>query len=335
MLTENQKKTRSKGVGSSDIAKLVIDEEGQPLSPFGGIHTLWRDKLDLELPENKPGGEVIERGTRYEPVTAQWWADDTGHTIKKPDTIIHPKYPYCVDSCDYIASKDGKPVACVEIKVIVASSYYKWGEPGTDEVPLEHVVQCQWHMGHHELPICHLVVDTGYGRADYLIRRDDELFTCLVLLAENFWQDFVETGVEPPADGSQETGRWLSRHFKDDSGLKKMRPADEDEVDLMRQVAEAASASNLAEAKLKTLENQLKQAIGDCEGLFVDGLPLKATYRPVKGSKKLDVDGLLAEVTEGDVARTDALKEKYTKRGASYRKLDKRTLVAKPKGAQK
>lgn len=326
-LTEHQQKQRSGGIGSSEIAMLIIREDGQPLSPFGGPHTLWRRKKGIDLPEEESG--AMTRGTRLEPVIAQWWSDDHGLAIRKARTRRHPKFTYCVDSCDYIAYQGQKKrenaVGCLEVKAITPTNYHKWGDPGTDQIPLEYAVQCQWHLGHHGLPVCYVAADTAYDRADYEIEADPELFTALVSVAERFWTDCVEGDNEPPADRFDGTSKWLSTRLKVKG--EELLPAPDEIVATMQRIRALALDAKTIGAELQTLENQIKQEIGETAGFYVRGSKQKITFKLRKGRPKLDVDALLAELVGDDAERAAALKEKHTARGDGFRQLDKRALL--------
>jgi putative phage-type endonuclease len=277
MLTEAQKKLRAYGIGSSEIAMLL------GLSPFGGWHTLWRRKTGVELEENEPAGLILTRGTAYEPVIARLWADEHGYQIEKPGTIQHPLYTWCVDSCDYLTSD-----ACVEVKAPLASSYWKW----RNGAPLENQPQCQWHMGHHERDKCWLVYDCGYGVGAHLVEFDESVWLGLVATAQEFWETYVVTGVEPPADGDRETARWLSR--AETTG--DMAPADDEAIEIMASLREAALAAQAAVERKDELENRIKQKIldADASGLFVAGSQWKVTYRMgASGSRRLGKAGLI------------------------------------------
>jgi predicted phage-related endonuclease len=348
-LTEHQKKQRSNGIGSSEIAMLVIGEHGQPISPYGGPHTLWRKKMGVELPGEDFVSAVMERGTLLEPVIAKWWAEENGFTIRKARTRRHKTFPHCVDSCDYIASRippGGPPEkSCLEVKAITPTNWHKWGEPGTDQVPLEFALQAQWHCGHHDTKLCYVTADTGYGRQDYTIEADPELFLALAEVAERFWVDCVENKSEPPADKDNSTSRWISRRMKLTS--ETLLPAPDEVVEMMQRIRTLAIDKKTLEAELDTLENRLKQEIGEYAGFFVPGSKQKVTYKERKGRKFVAWEQLvvrcldelatasaeLAKANGLELAPPDTaaelakLKEAFTRRGDSYRSIVKTALL--------
>jgi predicted phage-related endonuclease len=329
-LTPRQHKTRSKGVGSSEIAMLIIDESGQPLSPYGGPHTLWRRKMGLDPDQEATG--AMERGTRFEPVIAQWWADARGYTIKRPTTLRHKDHPYCVDSCDFIAY-DGKAIkenarGCVEVKAITPTNRHQWGEPGTDQLPAIYAVQGQWHMEHHALPWCEYPVDTGWDRQDYVLQRDRELFLALAAIAEKFWRDHIEGEKEPPADGHDSTSKWLARRIAVERD--EIVEAPPEIVAKMLDLRECALEAKALKGRIDLLENEIKQAVGDAAGLYVPGTKQRITYKERQGRSFVAWDALLLSLwgeSDEAKARLAQMKQEFTRRGKPYRQLDKRSLL--------
>lgn len=325
-LTKKQQKIRAKGVGSSEIAMLVMKEDGSPLSPYGGPHTLWRRKLGMDGPKSVTGSMHV--GNVYEKATAQDWAKTNGYKLKKAPTVQMPDRPVVVDSVDFLAFESGDDGAagCVEVKVANMMKNHLWGKPGTDEVPLEFAVQGQWHCGAHKSPWCAFPRFDGFQRTDYYLDADTAIFEGLVAIAEKFWQDFVLTGNEPTADAFDDTSKWLARRFAGNV-QEKMLQADAAMIDKLLELRELAIFAADYEKRLKALENEIKQAIGDSEGIIIPDTKQKVTFKSRVGKSRLDVAGLLNDVCEGNEKAIEELKAKHTQAGAPYRVFLKTALL--------
>lgn len=311
MLTEADKKTRSNGIGSSEIAMLVYVEgeggEPTPLSPWGGRHKLWRKKTGREQDEQK---DIMRRGQYMEPGLLQWYADDNEVELIRPPSVRHRDYPYVVDSCDGLTFPKGsaedaitdrivQPLRCVEAKTSHWSKRKEWGSAGTDDVPDYYLVQCQWHLGAHKPDemICDLPMDDGSQRRDYHIAFNEELYISLVSLAEKFWKDHVEKDVEPPIDDYSDTTTWLSKYLKQRSGMGYL-DADEETAKLMLLYREKALHLKDGEAELEELKEKLMRAIGEYDGIIIEGTKQKITWKRPKESQRTDWKGVSKELCE-------------------------------------
>ncbi len=342
MLTPAAQKSRSKGIGSSEIAMLIYlpDENGdmKPLSPWGGKHKLWRRKTGKDGEQDTKA--YMTRGQYMETGLINWYADEVGVDWKKPRTKRSKKYPYVVDSCDGLTypkgSKGKDPLRCIEAKT---SSYWKrdeWGDAGTDEVPSYYLVQCQWHLGVHspEEMICDVPMDNGTKRTDYHVHFDEELWLSLVNEAERFWVDYVEADVEPPIDDYQDTCKWLDRYLKNRDGLGTLE-AGEEQVKLMLQYRNIALQLKEGEGALFEIREKLQRDIGEYDGLIVPETKLKILWKQSKDTTGVDwktvCDKLAHQLIEnGTLSRVDleVMKAEHTgvtRKGA--RKWTPTTLI--------
>ena len=83
MLSDEDLKLRSNGIGSSEIAMLVYvkDEDTgsmKPLSPWGGKHKLWVKKTHGEV---KKSSDAMTRGNYLEDGIINWCADKEGYDL--------------------------------------------------------------------------------------------------------------------------------------------------------------------------------------------------------------------------------------------------------------
>lgn len=339
MLSKVDQKKRTKGIGSSEIGMIIYveDKNGdkKPLSPYGGMHKLWRRKTGKE-PETK-ATSYMNRGNYMEPALIQWFADDTGVDWFKPPTVRHADYPYVVDSVDGLTFPKGtkraemktgkvKPLRCVEAKVLTGWNKEGFGDPGTDEIPEHYLVQSQWHIGAHkpEDMACDFPVDVDGGRKDYLVRFDEELYLFLVSAAEKFWVNHVEKDVEPDVDDYADTASWLSKYLKQKEGLGVLE-ANPEQVKLMLQYRQLALKLDEGDAALAELKEKLMRIIDEHDGIIIPGTKQKILWKQSKDSESTDwkaVAETLGErlvaaelISKGELDELSATKVK-TKKGS-------------------
>jgi len=331
-------KLRAKGIGSSEIAMLVIGEDGQPLSKWGGPHKLWRIKTGVDLPQDDKMKPWLSRGHALEPWILDRYAELTGSKLRRsPGTRQHKQYPYVVDSVDALAwaPGDGKnPTRAVEAKApIVFTFWEEFGDEGTDEVPKQYAVQGQWHCGAWGLEFCDYPIDTSTGDIKiFTTTHDEETWMALLQVAEKFWTDHVVANKAPPVDAKEETSQWLSKRLKQKD--QDIVDADDDIAKKLLEYRSKKLAAKISESELELLENQIKEAIGEHKGICVPNQPkLRVAFGMSKGRASFDLDSFCDEVAKllpKDVelpARDD-----YKKRGESYRKFYTNSLLKNEPG---
>lgn len=306
MLSKKDKKMRSSGIGSSEIAMLIYlpDQYGdpKPLSKFGNRHKLWRIKTGKE-PE-KEAESFMDRGTFIEKGLIDWYAHDHNVDWMKPPTIKSKKYPYVVDSCDGLTFTKGKkkksqPLRCIEAKAITAWSKDEWGQPGTDEIPEHYLVQCQWHLGSHETldNICDVPMDDGAKRTDYHVAFDEELYLALVLEAEKFWTDYVLKDKEPPIDSYSETTDWLSKYLKNKAGMGVLE-ANDQQIKLMLNYKDLALRIKKDEESLAKIKEAIQREIGEYDGIIIPDSKRKILWKKSKDTISVDWESVAKKLGE-------------------------------------
>lgn len=320
MLTTAQQEIRQGGIGASEIGGIVGAE-----GAYESALAIWARKVGLDRkPENDVTPEFIRLGNLLEPVIAQLYSERTGFALQESGTLVHPTDP--IRRCTPDRLVVGQPVNC---QIKKARSRAAWGEPGTDEVPDNILLQVQHEMG----VLCALGIQIErtdipvlfYGsRLDiYTVARDDELIGMLADAADQWWTDYVVARRQPPADGSERTREALGRMFKRNNGT--LLPASDEVVSLALQYMAARDDEKAAIDRKDTAGNALRALIGEADGFEWCGG--KATWtRDAKGkpswkaiAEALNAPAALVAAHTGEPGRVLRVSEVKAKAAAKPR----------------
>lgn len=302
---------RLKGLGGTDIGRITGH------STFGNAYDVYCEKREL-TPPFEPNLNM-KSGNALEPIIAEEYAKATNWKVFNVDLGDLPVFPSASSGLPRFIFADPDRIVAVddngwrnllECKSVHSSRRKDWGDEWSDGVPMGYLIQGQWYMGILELETC----DYGvlFGKSDFQIFRtqfNPEIFGALVLQARDFWEAYVIPEIAPPVGGSDSNKDLLAQMYPVDTGGEK--EASEkilDTVAILRQ-----AKGQLAEANYykQTLENEIKQFIGDDSVLVdQDGKPL-VTWKKSKDSQPVNLKALVAslELPEETVAPFRELKE--------------------------
>lgn len=192
---------RMDGIGASEAAAAV------GLSQWQSRIGLWAHKLGL-TPAPEPTMPML-LGVELEPFIARKYTEQTGVKIRRANNLRqHPEHGFMIASIDRRAGR--RPV---ELKFSVRATGY--GEPGTDEVPDDVLVQVLHQLAVLDEPEGDVAL-LRPGRdevAIYPIRREADAEAVLVEREAIFW-DAVQSRTEPPIDGSAATRETLNALYQ-------------------------------------------------------------------------------------------------------------------------
>lgn len=327
---------RRTGLGASDVSAAVgLDPYRSPLDlylekkglaePFeGNEHTRWGNRIEpllrdalAEKVNRRPGGleEVV-----------RWFDPDRVadvRTEQKQVTVFHPQSTAIWATPDevYFDVGDGEliPVAGGEVKNKGARVAHRWGESGTDEIPVEVMVQCFVGMACCELEEWH--VGAYFGGSDfrtYLLRYDRAIATELIDQASAFWREYVLADRMPPVQsGDERMQRTLARLFADHSDA--IEPASPEEAEMVGFLVRARTAAEQADAEKELWTARVKQAIGDRAGLLAPHG--KVTWKTTKGRTTTDYEAVVTELAQRYPDDVQRAVESATRTGGGFRRF--------------
>jgi len=186
-------------IGGSDVAAIL------GVSPWKTPHELWLQKTGRApreeiTPEQK---KRFDRGHRLEPVVLQMLIDrlqDDGHDVQLVRTnerYQDAEHPFMACEIDFELMLDGEHING-DCKTVHPFAAKKWGEEGTDEVPIEYAAQFMHGLGITGRQKC--IVATLIGMDDlliYMIERDDETIAGIRGRVVEFWNECIVADTAP------------------------------------------------------------------------------------------------------------------------------------------
>jgi hypothetical protein len=288
---------RSRRLGASELAAaLGFDRWASPYTLVA-----YKRGFVSHLPDS-PAADV---GRHMEPFIRRWFAS------LQPDGTTVQTSPSWTEGDLLLASPDGEvrypDGATVGLECKWRSPYDRdhWGEPGSDDVPIDVKLQCIGGMICTGWPSWRVAVifGTGTDRGVYIIPRDEELVALVKARAEEFVGRYLLPDIPtfPDPAGIEAERALLRRRFPKASDT--VRPPTDRETDL-------ALAFHAASQRVKTWEGyrdlcktRLMAHIGDAKGIGARGWT--CYWSPVQPAPSIDWKAV-AEAAFGLIAKRRA-----------------------------
>ena len=276
MLTAEQRKVRSRGIGASEIAAIL----GVPNPGGKTIVDVWARKcrgpknelpplVDVDEPEPETcaafapyiKGDARTAGSVLEVGIAALYEMMTGLVTSTSGTLSHPKHSWALATPDrWVAHSPTETIdRGLEIKLVgERQARAHWPEDGI----AQHVeLQCQWCMwvtGLARWDVCALV--GGSVPRVVRVERDDALIEDVADVCRSFWFDCVLAN-EPPPPPTAAAALGLARSvWPNDDGLDVAAP--EQAAQYARELLLVARERKALEAR----EDELKAALATMVG---------------------------------------------------------------------
>jgi putative phage-type endonuclease len=275
-LTPEQLESRKRGAGGSEAAVVL------GLSKFKTGRQLYHEKrgeIEVEYFEN----DVQRWGRLLEGAVRQEYSERTGRVVRQPlDTLWHPVHDFMCGHPDGITD-DGR---LLEAKTSVPQLADQWGEPGSDMVPQDYLLQCQHYMVLLDLPVADLaVLINRFDYRIYEIPADRELQE-MIIEAERDFMRRVRAGDPPPLDFQHRTAiDVVKKIYPGTNGARIV--ASSEVFDWRTDMEVAAKIAKEHDEKAKALKARILNSMGEAAVLaFPDG---KAIRRKLIEKKRYTV----------------------------------------------
>jgi putative phage-type endonuclease len=288
---------RRRGIGGSDVAGIL------GLSPWDSPYDVWLKKVGRapRTPEN----EYMWWGTQMEALIARRYTDKTGIELWNPKRFLtHPDHPVLIGSPDRLAM--GIPVG-VEIKTASAFSASEWGAEGTDEIPVNYLLQCVHYLALTQFPRWDVAVLIGGNDFRiYTVRRDAKFEASLIEQLLEWWEYHVVGKVAPPITGHKGTTQNMDRMYRN-GGHPPLLSANGVANEWADRLWRARLQRKAAEEAEAEAVNNLKDLIGDAQGM--EGPDWRVTWKPTKGRTTTDYRAVVQHIADALGMDADTLAE--------------------------
>lgn len=192
---------RKSGIGGSDAGAVC------GLNPYSSEMKVFRDKTSeiIDIQDN----EAVRQGQDLEEYVAGRFTEATGLKVQRSNYMYRSKeHPFMIADIDRLVVGEDAGLEC---KTVSAYNADKW-EDGN--IPLHYIMQCYHYMavtGRRTWYIAAVIL----GR-DFIYRKlvwEDDLIKQLIIMEENFWNNYVVKGIIPPPDGSKACDEVLEQYF--------------------------------------------------------------------------------------------------------------------------
>ena len=212
--------SRTKGVGCSELGALFALDPERCSHPQKSEYDLWLEKRagrrkgakSDETPDQKRGRILEEAVLRFAeeqlgvrllrqgvdfaiPIVRAGWLGGS------PDSLL-------LDGM-------GEPIYGVEAKTAAGHKAKLWGEPGTDQIPLDYALQCHGCMALTDAKRWYCGVLIGGSRFEfrlYTIERDEQICQSIRSRVESWWTAHILNDEEPKMTGA-ERGKWTLARY--------------------------------------------------------------------------------------------------------------------------
>src|SRR6266704_808855 len=270
---------RRKGIGGSDAAAIL------GFSPWRSPMDVYLEKTGMadEQPEDKNRQFLLELGTQLEPVIAKLYERETGKHLQLPSPARrqHPEHAILFGSPDRLVEGEN---CGVELKT-ENQFMNEFGEAGTDQVPYHYLIQCAHYMavtGYEQWDVA--LLHGGARFSIYPLHRDKELEGYMIDELRHWWDHHIVQNVRPDVDGSDAWKTYLKKKYP--VNLLPVFESDAESLDMVRHLAVARIALHSWEVEEAELENRIKLAIGEHDGL--EGDFGKITWKRTRDGKTTD-----------------------------------------------
>lgn len=310
MLTVEQKALRKGRIGASEIGALI-----DYFAPTDGLRVdPHKTAFDVFAERDCPTDEAKDHqtwGLFQEPAILGFYAQKQGLALlPSPGTLLHPKISALCATPDGLARRPTGRLRNLQAKNAQHHQAWRWGEVGTDDMPLLYVSQQTTELGvllAQAGELAEIVEDEGdtvvsLGGAPpvgFPIRFDPELFGQLATLAEKFVRDHIVTGRAPDITAStvDSAAEWIKRKYPRQTPGKLIAPTEEDRA-LVQLVATLRKTNDAVKEEKEVAEAKLRARLADAEGF--EGL---CTFKKNKDSVGPNWEAIAKQLSAAEAER--------------------------------
>lgn len=302
---------RRKGLGGSDAAAIL------GASKFKNEWDVFFDKSGVKPVEDNSDQFHLLLGRLLEPVVAKLYEIKTGNVvIEPPGLLVHPEHDCIIGTPDRLVVGQPRGIEC---KTANAWSRTQWGEPGSDQVPDEYLIQSQHYLGLTNYDIWDVpVLFSGTRFEIFTVPNDKDFIAWMYDRLQTWWKLRIVQGVRPDIDASQGCSDYIRARFPRNDG--NILPAPDHAVEIAQRLDHLRSKLDVIETENTTIENTIKDLIGDADG--IEGLFGRVTWKKTKDGTVTDWQAVAkALMQDKPIEAQEAIVAENTKPKPGYRRF--------------
>lgn len=269
-------------IGGSDAAAVL------GLSKWQTPYHLYLEKTGEIEPEAQTW--EMSYGKALEPLLRQHYANTTGREVILPHKSIRSeKYPFMGYNPDGLIVSEKR---LAEFKTAAYGDL--WGEEGTDEIPIEYLLQVQHGLIVLEWDVAEVFASIGGRRPKmpYIVEADKELHEAMIESDHDFWHNHVLAKVPPQITTNADAAiRYRTVNSSPIDATKEI-------IELLDELNNTKQGQKHLEAEREMLEVKIKSFMGHNNVLKGPEGEILATWKSCKGSSLIDRDSLKKEMPE-------------------------------------
>ena len=185
---------RTKGIGGSDAGTIL------GANPYKTKRELYYEKRGIQPVKAKDEDTLPLRwGKALEQTVAEEFSIQTGLRVYEVKQMFqHPQYPFMLANVDRFIDLPDGTVGILECKTSNPNSKFKWDDGG---VPFHYECQVRHYMSVMNIDTAYIAClfeNSSDTMAIRKIERDLAFEEQLIEAEQDFWENYVLKGVEPP-----------------------------------------------------------------------------------------------------------------------------------------
>lgn len=250
---------RPLGIGGSEASTTVNQNPYQ--TKFG----LYLEKRG-EIPAFE-GNEFTKWGTKLEDIIATEFKEQNDIWVQRKNFILqHDKHDFMIGNIDREIFHPDKGRGVLEIK---NSGFYMGQAWENEQAPAQYILQMQHYLGITGYEYGYFATLIGGNKYHQIeIERDDEIIEILIE-AEAKFMEHVNKGIEPELTGTDAEAEILKRLYPEATQTEPL-PLEATAAELIKKRQELKEQLKIQDEELKSVENQLKNMLGDYEKGMID-----------------------------------------------------------------
>ena len=200
---------RRQYIGGSDAGAVM------GMNPYSSAFAVWAEKTGSVKPFE--GNIRTETGAELEEFVARLFERQTGKKVRRCNfTLVNDEYPWACANVDREVVGESAILECKTTNSRLNTALFK-----DKEYPTQWLCQMMHYLAVTGKQKAYLAVLSECRDFHiFELERDEEDVRALMSTEKDFWNNYVLTGVQPPADDSEATAKVLAEMYPTADGTE-------------------------------------------------------------------------------------------------------------------